>query len=53
MSQVNKVTSLLQYTLHDIELISANDNLLALVEISESLELGFDPGTSAMCLECR
>ena len=48
MSQVNKVTSLLQYTLHHIELVSANDNLLALVEISESLKLGFDPGTGAV-----
>ena len=48
MSHVNKTTSLLQYTLHDVELVSANDNLLALVEISESLKLGFDPGTGAV-----
>ncbi len=48
MSQGFKVTSLLQYTLHDIELVPANDNLLALVEISERLKLGFDPGTGAV-----
>lgn len=41
-------TNLLQHSLHDVKLITANDDLLSLIKSPERLELRLDSGPGSI-----